>query len=134
MCRCRSRCPASDVAIAQDVTINGLPITSGEDPHLDDWYRANVVGGVGSFVVVADGFAAFAEAFQRKCCSKSRATGHRVARKECSYCSVEGTVQGKRMVRRLNIDGDGQGDLVGTGASIAPVLAKMYLALELGDG
>jgi uncharacterized protein DUF1194 len=57
---------ARDIATAQDITINGLPITSGEDPHVDDWYRANVVGGVGSFVVVADGFEAFAEAFQRK--------------------------------------------------------------------
>jgi len=61
--------PASvvrDSAIAQDVTSNGLPATSSEDPHVGDWYRANVVGGVGSFVVIADGFDALAEAFQRK--------------------------------------------------------------------
>jgi len=57
---------ARDIAVAQDVTVNGLPITSGEEPQVDDWYRANVVGGVGSFVVVADGFDAFADAFHRK--------------------------------------------------------------------
>jgi hypothetical protein len=57
---------ARDIAIAQEIAINGLAITSGEEPHVDEWYRANVVGGVGSFVVVADGFEAFAEAFQRK--------------------------------------------------------------------
>jgi hypothetical protein len=57
---------ARDAAIAHDITINGLPITSGDDPHVDDWYRANVVGGPGHFMVVADGFDAFADAFRRK--------------------------------------------------------------------
>ncbi len=57
---------ARDAAIARDITINGLPITSGDDPHVDDWYRANVVGGPGHFMVVADGFDAFADAFRRK--------------------------------------------------------------------
>ncbi len=57
---------ARDGAVARDVTINGLPITSGDEPHVDDWYRANVVGGPGSFMVVADGFDAFADAFRRK--------------------------------------------------------------------
>ncbi len=57
---------ARDAAMARDVTINGLPITSGDEPHVDDWYRANVVGGPGHFMVVADGFDAFADAFRRK--------------------------------------------------------------------
>ena len=57
---------ARDGAIARGITINGLPITSGEEPHVDDWYRANVVGGPGAFMVVADGFDAFAAAFRRK--------------------------------------------------------------------
>jgi len=57
---------ARDAAIARDITINGLPITSGDDPHVDAWYRANVVGGPGHFMVVADGFDAFADAFRRK--------------------------------------------------------------------
>ena len=55
-----------DAAIAHDVTINGLPITSGDEPHVDDWYRANVIGGPGAFLVVADGFEAFAVAFLQK--------------------------------------------------------------------
>jgi hypothetical protein len=57
---------ARDKAIARAITINGLPITSGDDPHVDDWYRANVVGGPGHFMIVADGFEAFADAFRQK--------------------------------------------------------------------
>lgn len=55
-----------DAAVGHKVTINGLPITSGDEPHVDQWYRANVVGGDGAFLVVADGFEAFASAFQQK--------------------------------------------------------------------
>ena len=55
-----------DGAVAHGVTINGLPITSGDEPHVDDWYRANVVGGDGAFMVVAEGYDAFAEAFAQK--------------------------------------------------------------------
>jgi len=57
---------ARDAAVAHGITINGLPITSGDNPHVDEWYRANVVGGPGHFMVVADGFDAFADAFRRK--------------------------------------------------------------------
>lgn len=57
---------ARDAAASHGVTVNGLPITSGDDPHVDDWYRANVVGGPGAFLVVADGYDAFAEAFRHK--------------------------------------------------------------------
>jgi hypothetical protein len=57
---------ARDAAVAHHVTINGLPIISGDDPHVDAWYRANVIGGAGAFLVVADGFDAFAEAFRHK--------------------------------------------------------------------
>jgi hypothetical protein len=55
-----------DTAVARNVTVNGLAITSGAEPRVDDWYRANVMGGVDAFVIVADGFDAFADAFQRK--------------------------------------------------------------------
>ena len=48
------------------ITLNGLPITSGDDPDVDGWYRANVIGGPGAFLVVANGFAAFAEAIRQK--------------------------------------------------------------------
>jgi uncharacterized protein DUF1194 len=57
---------ARDAAVARDITINGLPITSGDEPHVDEWYRANIVGGPGHFMIVADGFDAFADAFRRK--------------------------------------------------------------------
>ena len=57
---------ARDTAVAHNITVNGLPITLGDDPHVDDWYRQNVIGGTGAFVVVADGYDAFAAAFRRK--------------------------------------------------------------------
>jgi hypothetical protein len=55
-----------DAAVAHGVTVNGLPITSGNEPDVDAWYRANVVGGSDAFLVVANGFDAFAEAFRQK--------------------------------------------------------------------
>jgi hypothetical protein len=57
---------ARDAALAHGITVNGLPIVSEDDPSVDDWYRDNVVGGVGAFLTVADGFDAFAGAFRRK--------------------------------------------------------------------
>jgi hypothetical protein len=55
-----------DAAVARGVTVNGLPITSGDEPDVGAWYRANVVGGDDAFLVVANGFDAFAEAFRQK--------------------------------------------------------------------
>ena len=46
--------------------MNGLPIASGEEPGIEDWYRANVVGGPGVFLVVTDSYDAFAAAFRQK--------------------------------------------------------------------
>ena len=57
---------ARDAAVAMGITVNGLPITSGDEPHVDDWYRTNIVGGPRSFLIVADGYEAFAEAFRQK--------------------------------------------------------------------
>jgi Protein of unknown function (DUF1194) len=57
---------ARDVAVSHAVTVNGLPITSGNEPELDDWYRINVIGGPGSFPIVANGYEAFAAAFRQK--------------------------------------------------------------------
>ena len=57
---------ARDAAVSHAVTVNGLPITCGDEPELDDWYRTNVIGGPGAFLVVANGYAAFAEAFRQK--------------------------------------------------------------------
>ena len=56
---------ARDDAVAAGITVNGLPIVEVE-PGLDDYYRRNVIGGPGAFVVVARDIEAFAEAVLRK--------------------------------------------------------------------
>ena len=56
---------ARDTAIAQGITINGLPILSLE-PELDIYYRDHVIGGPRAFLIVAQGFESFADAILRK--------------------------------------------------------------------
>ncbi|MBI3503313.1 MAG: DUF1194 domain-containing protein [Proteobacteria bacterium] len=68
---------ARDIAIEAGVTINGLAILS-ETPSpwnpqhthppggLDEWYRANVIGGNGSFMLSVMGFDTFAYAMVNK--------------------------------------------------------------------
>jgi uncharacterized protein DUF1194 len=55
-----------DAALAQNITINGLPITSGEEPEVDRWYKAHVVGGDASFMIVANGYDSFSDAMRKK--------------------------------------------------------------------
>jgi hypothetical protein len=65
---------ARDRAVADGITINGLPIINDRPgpygfpplPDLDLYYEDCVIGGPGSFVVVADGFQDFARAIRRK--------------------------------------------------------------------
>ncbi len=65
---------ARDRAVADGITINGLPIVNDRPslygfpplPDLDLYYEDCVIGGHGSFVVVADGFQDFARAIRRK--------------------------------------------------------------------
>ena len=65
---------ARDRAVADGITINGLPIVNDRPgpygyppmPDLDLYYEDCVIGGYGSFVVVADGFQDFARAIRRK--------------------------------------------------------------------
>ena len=61
---------ARDDAVAEGIIINGLPILEERPFHggipLDEYYRRNVVGGPGSFVVPADDFRSFAKAVRRK--------------------------------------------------------------------
>jgi hypothetical protein len=64
---------ARDRAVAEGVTINGLPIvndrpTFGRMPPvpLDEYFRTSVVGGPGAFVVVAEDFNSFGQAVKRK--------------------------------------------------------------------
>lgn len=75
-----------DELVQSGVTINGLPINEDEPaapvsgtqtqasapqsnpgaPTLEDWYRAHVKGGVGSFVLPANGYSDFGRAMRQK--------------------------------------------------------------------
>lgn len=81
--RGRPAADARDEAVKQGVIINGLPILAVE-PGLDDWYRDNVIGGPGSFLVVAQNFDAFADAIVQKLLSeiagREPRSGHVMAR------------------------------------------------------
>lgn len=64
---------ARDAAIEGGITINGLTIINDRpnpfmrpEPKLDDYYRENVVGGSGAFVMIAEDFTAFANAILSK--------------------------------------------------------------------
>ena len=56
---------ARDEAVKSGIVINGLPITWIE-PGLDAYYRDNVIGGPGSFVVSIDSYDNFADAILNK--------------------------------------------------------------------
>ncbi len=56
-----------DRLASEDVTVNGLPILEGEESAtLVDWYRQNVVGGPGAFLIPANGFSDFKRAMRLK--------------------------------------------------------------------
>jgi len=55
---------ARDAAVANDITVNGLPILG--EAGLLAWYTANIKGGPGSFIVPAAGFIDFATAIEDK--------------------------------------------------------------------
>lgn len=52
--------------LTQSITINGLPIVTLTEPHIAEWYETKLIGGPGAFVVIAEGFDSFANAFLRK--------------------------------------------------------------------
>ena len=56
---------ARDEAVRSGIRINGLPILSLE-PDLDLYFRQNVIGGPGAFVVTARNYDVFADAILRK--------------------------------------------------------------------
>jgi hypothetical protein len=56
---------ARDRIVAAGIAINGLAILT-EEPWLEVYYRSNVVGGPGAFVVIARDFRSFADAILRK--------------------------------------------------------------------
>jgi hypothetical protein len=70
----RSVVRARDEAVAQGVTINGLPILAVE-PYLDEYYRDYVIGGPGAFMVVAKDFESFADAILKKMIVEIAANG-----------------------------------------------------------
>jgi len=65
---------ARDRVRKQGIIINGLPIINGRVsrygmkpmPHLDNYYRDCVIGGFGSFIIVANTYNDFARAIRRK--------------------------------------------------------------------
>ncbi|HYF55332.1 MAG TPA: DUF1194 domain-containing protein [Salinarimonas sp.] len=57
---------ARAAVLAQNITINGLPIVTPTEPHIAEWYEGKLIGGPGAFVVIAEGFDSFANAFLRK--------------------------------------------------------------------
>jgi hypothetical protein len=65
----RPAADARDEALAQGVSINALPVLALE-PDLDDFYRNNVIGGPGAFVIVVHSYDEFAAAILRKLVSE----------------------------------------------------------------
>jgi uncharacterized protein DUF1194 len=57
--------PVRDLGVAAGVTVNALAVLN-EEADLLDHYRAEVIGGTGSFAVACDDYAAFAEAIRAK--------------------------------------------------------------------
>jgi hypothetical protein len=56
---------ARDEAVRDGITINGLAILT-EIAGLDEYFRANIMGGEGAFVLAAEDFASFAQAILNK--------------------------------------------------------------------
>ena len=56
---------ARDEAVQAGVAINGLPILTIE-PELDEYYRRNVIGGPGAFVIAVQRYDDFAAAVRKK--------------------------------------------------------------------
>ncbi|MEX2630974.1 MAG: DUF1194 domain-containing protein [Tistlia sp.] len=54
-----------DAAVAAGITINGLAILN-EDPGVDAYYRDNVIGGSGAFLISATDYRDFARAIRMK--------------------------------------------------------------------
>jgi hypothetical protein len=65
---------ARDAAVAAGIVINGLPILALE-PNLDLYYRDNVIGGPGAFVVAVDSFEHFGDAILNKLITEIAAKG-----------------------------------------------------------
>ena len=76
-----------DRLVAQGIVINGLPVMMGRenfgrpsDLTLDKYYEDNVIGGPGSFMIVARNFDDFGRAVRRKLIREISSTGARNSR------------------------------------------------------
>lgn len=56
---------ARDAAVALGISINGLPILSGSK-YLESYYRDNVIGGPGAFLITVENLQDFANAMNQK--------------------------------------------------------------------
>jgi hypothetical protein len=65
---------ARDRIVKLGITINGLALPTGE-PWLADYYRHEVIGGAGAFVLAARSYASFAEAMLKKLVQEVAGTG-----------------------------------------------------------
>jgi hypothetical protein len=63
--RGRPAADARDDAVSAGIVINGLPILTLE-PNLDAYYRTNVIGGAGAFVIAVDRYEDFGVAILQK--------------------------------------------------------------------
>ena len=76
---CNPGRPAADVRdelVAQSITINGLPILEGaEKATIEAWYRENVKGGPGSFILPAYSYQEFGTAIRQKIIREISGTG-----------------------------------------------------------
>ena len=75
--RGRPAAEARDEAVAAGIVINGLPIPWIE-PDLEEAYRTEVIGGTGSFLMVADDYAAFGTAIVNKLVAEIAGRGGRM--------------------------------------------------------
>ena len=57
--------PGADIGVAAGITLNGLAVLN-EEPDLLAHYRAEVIGGPGSFAMDCPDYAAFADAIREK--------------------------------------------------------------------
>ncbi len=62
---------ARDRAVAEGITVNGLPILNDRPPFgagaaLEAYFRERVIGGAGAFVIAAEDFESFGRAVRRK--------------------------------------------------------------------
>lgn len=56
-----------DELVASKVTVNGLPIRDGDESDtIEAWYRDHVVGGIGAFLLTANGYGDFERAIRQK--------------------------------------------------------------------